>query len=224
MKRFASNTLILNLKNYEEMLGSGTLALALAAQRVSEDTKVEIIIAPPTPFLAFIAAEVQIPVFSQGVTGEEIGQSTGAVIPESVRGALVAGTLLNHSEARIDPKKLKDLVDRCRSAGLKVCVCVENAREAEIVASFRPDYIAIEPKELIGTGVSVSKAKSGLILETVNVLRRLGFRGKILCGAGITKADDVTAALALGVNGVLVSSSVVKKEIKRPKSVSWRTL
>ncbi len=32
----------------------------------------------------------------------------------------------------------------------------------------------------------------------------------ILCGAGITKGDDVAAALELGTTGVLVASGIVK--------------
>jgi len=35
---------------------------------------------------------------------------------------------------------------------------------------------------------------------------------KILCGAGVSYADDVTAALTLGTDGVLVASSVVKSK------------
>jgi triosephosphate isomerase len=32
----------------------------------------------------------------------------------------------------------------------------------------------------------------------------------VLCGAGITKGEDVTAALRLGTEGVLVASGIVK--------------
>lgn len=211
MKKQNRKTLIVNLKNYPEMLGERTLMLALAAGKVSEKTGVEIIIAPPTTFVAFIAANTRVPVFGQGITEGEVGQSTGSVIPESVKGAGAAGTLLNHSEARIeDAKKLKGLVERCQKLALKVCVCVENPQEAKSVAELRPDYIAVEPKELIGTGISVSKAKPGLISETVEVLRKAGFRGEILCGAGITSGEDAIAALKLGAQGILVASCVVK--------------
>jgi triosephosphate isomerase len=37
-----------------------------------------------------------------------------------------------------------------------------------------------------------------------------GFRGKVLCGAGIVSGEDVERAVELGAEGVLVSSSVVR--------------
>jgi triosephosphate isomerase len=70
--------------------------------------------------------------------------------------------------------------------------------------------IAVEPPELIGSGVAVSKAKPEIITETVSKIRRIDKEVTILCGAGITSGDDVKEALRLGTQGVLVASGVVK--------------
>jgi triosephosphate isomerase len=78
------------------------------------------------------------------------------------------------------------------------------------LARLEPDYIAVEPPELIGSGVAVSKARPELVSRTVSKVKQTGFRGKILCGAGIVSGDDVKKAVELGADGVLVSSSVVK--------------
>jgi triosephosphate isomerase len=78
------------------------------------------------------------------------------------------------------------------------------------LARLEPDYIAVEPPELIGSGVAVSKARPGLVSQTVSRVKDTGFRGKILCGAGIVSGGDVKRAVELGADGVLVSSSVVK--------------
>jgi len=78
-----------------------------------------------------------------------------------------------------------------------------------------PDMIAIEPPELIGTGISVSKARPELITESVNEIRRLNSRVKVLCGAGVTSAEDVSKALELGSEGVLVASGIVKSKDPR---------
>ncbi len=213
MEKTKSRTLILNFKNYPEILGAGALKLTLAAKKVGDETKVEMIIAAPTPFVAFLATTGQVPVFSQTLGKGEVGKSTGALIPEAIKGAWATGVLLNHSEARIgDYEELKELVKKCQKLELKICVCIESPEEAKSVAKLHPDYIAIEPKELIGTGISISTAKPELISKTAEVLRKAGFRGKILCGAGITRKEDVGAALKLGAQGILVSSSVVKAE------------
>jgi triosephosphate isomerase len=69
-----------------------------------------------------------------------------------------------------------------------------------------PDYIAIEPPELIGTGVSVSQARPSVITESV----KLAGGVKVLTGAGISTGGDVSKALELGTHGVLVASGIVK--------------
>jgi triosephosphate isomerase len=78
------------------------------------------------------------------------------------------------------------------------------------VASLKPDVIAVEPPELIGTGVSVSKAKPDVVAGTVKLVRGVNKKVTVLCGAGISRGEDVTAALKLGTQGVLVASGIVK--------------
>jgi triosephosphate isomerase len=70
--------------------------------------------------------------------------------------------------------------------------------------------IAIEPPELIGTGIPVSKAKPEVVTGTVRLVRKVDPEVMILCGAGITQGEDVQAALKLGTQGVLVASGIVK--------------
>jgi triosephosphate isomerase len=70
--------------------------------------------------------------------------------------------------------------------------------------------LAVEPPELIGTGIPVSKAKPEVVSDTVSLVRRINSDVVILCGAGITTGEDVAAALKLGTQGVLVASGIVK--------------
>jgi len=89
-------------------------------------------------------------------------------------------------------------------------VCASTARLAAAVALSEPDMVAIEPPELIGSGRAVSKERPEVVTESVERIRAVNSRVKILCGAGITTGDDVHAALKLGTQGVLVASGVVK--------------
>jgi triosephosphate isomerase len=70
--------------------------------------------------------------------------------------------------------------------------------------------VAIEPPELIGTGRAVSKENPAIVSDSVKRVRRVNSTVAILCGAGISTGDDVSAALRLGTNGILVASGVVK--------------
>jgi triosephosphate isomerase (TIM) len=203
-------TLIVNFKNYPEVLGRGSLDLAKAAQGVAAKRGVEVIVAPPTPMLALVASQVKIPVYSQDLGSAEGEKTTGSVLPEGVKSAGCAGTILNHSESRKAPAELKAMVPRAKMASLEVCLCARSGAEAARLSALSPRFVAVEPPELIGTGVAVSRAKPGLIRSSVKAVRRAGFSGEILCGAGIASGEDVKKAVELGADGVLVASSVVK--------------
>ena len=203
-------TLILNLKNYPEVLGEGSLRIAKAAQRAALTTGAEVIVAPPGPMVALLVSRVTIPVFSQTVGSETGDKTTGAFLPEAVKATGAKGTLLNHSESSRPLGELERLVPRLRGLSLEVCLCAGTTSKAMTLARLEPNYIAVEPPELIGSGVAVSKARPELVSRTVSKVKQTGFRGKILCGAGIVSGDDVKKAVELGADGVLVSSSVVK--------------
>lgn len=203
-------TLIVNCKNYPEVLGEGAVRIALAAKRVAGAVEVDVIVAPPTPMLGLVASKTRARVFSQTVAGKTGDRTTGAILPEAVKAAGAAGTILNHSESRRPPAELTRLVTRLSGMGLEVCLCARTSQEAAKLAKLAPTYIAVEPPELIGSGVAVSRAKPGLIEKTVAAVRKAGYGGKVLCGAGIVSGEDVKMAVELGTDGVLVASSVVK--------------
>lgn len=201
---------VINLKNYPEVLGASALRLAQAAERVSTKVEVEIMVAPPAPSLALVASGTRIPILGQKVDDAGEGKSTGAVIPEALAAWGCAGSIMNHAEARIPVDTVGRLVARMKSLRLTSCVCAEDTAELLRVARFSPEHIAVEPPELIGTGVSVSTARPELVSGSVEAAKQAGYAGKVLCGAGIVSAADARRAIELGTRGVLVASSVVK--------------
>ncbi|MDG6963750.1 MAG: triosephosphate isomerase [Nitrososphaerota archaeon] len=202
-------TIIVNCKNYPETMGDGSLRLAEAVKAAGEELRVEAVIAPPLPMLALVA-KTGAKVYSQAVGSGAGDKTTGAVLPEAVRAAGAAGTILNHSECRLPFSQLSKLVPRVQGMGMGVCLCAGTSREASKLASLSPRYVAVEPPGLIGSGVAVSRAKPALVRKTVSAVRESGFKGGVLCGAGIVSGEDVRRAVELGADGVLVASSVVK--------------
>ena len=77
-------------------------------------------------------------------------------------------------------------------------------------AALGPEYVAIEPPELIGSGISVSKANPDIIRKSVAAVRAVNPKVKVLTGAGIQSGECVKIAVDLGTDGVLLASSVVK--------------
>lgn len=203
-------TLIVNFKNYSEVLGDGSVRLAGSAERISAGTGIEIVVAPPVPSIAQVARSVKIPVYAQGVSPSKGEKTTGSVTAESARGFGARGSLVNHSEARLSQKDLRMVVSRLGELSMDVCLCAGTAAEIKRLAVFMPRYLAVEPPDLIGSGIAVSKARPQLVTRSVEAARSAGYSGQVLCGAGIVSGKDVEAAVELGADGVLVSSSVVK--------------
>ena len=207
----------MNFKTYIESTGKRAIDLAKVAEEVSRETGVTIIVAPQFTDIEPVSKTVDIPVFSQHVDSLKPGAHTGHVLAEAVKSAGAEGSLLNHSEKRISSSEIADSLKLCVDADLRSLVCADTTEASIEIAKMLPDMIAIEPPELIGTGVSVSKAHPELITESVKQIRRVNRSVKILCGAGITTAEDVSKALELGSEGVLVASAVVKN--KDPRTV-----
>ncbi|MEM1816392.1 MAG: triose-phosphate isomerase, partial [Desulfurococcaceae archaeon] len=93
---------------------------------------------------------------------------------------------------------------------LEVLACADVPETGAAIAVLRPDMVAVEPPELIGTGISVSKAKPEVITNSVKLIREVNSEVKILTGAGISTGEDVYVAIKLGTVGVLVASAIVK--------------
>ncbi len=201
---------VLNFKVYPEVLGKRGWELAKMAAAVAEDTGASIVIAPPLSDLAHVAKMVHIPVFGQHTDTAEAGAHTGWLPPEALLEAGAAGTLLNHSERKIPHKNVAALIPRCEALGLEVIACADDLKEAEALARLGPDYVAIEPPELIGGDVSVTSAKPEVVSGAVAAIHRINPDVGVLCGAGVKDRRDVRRALELGTVGVLLASGVVK--------------
>jgi triosephosphate isomerase len=206
-----------NMKTYPESTGAGGMRLAMLCQEVSEATGKSLVVAPPQCDLALYANTLALPVLAQHVDNVKPGGTTGRVTPEAVKAIGCAGALINHSEYRLSPEDVKALVERCAKLGLVSIVCTKDAKESQEYAKFKPDFIAVEPPELIGGDVSVTTANPSIVSDSVAAVKRMSPGTKVLCGAGVKNGADVRKALELGADGVLLASGVVKA--KDPKAV-----
>jgi len=210
LNRVKAPLILVNFKTYLEATGKNALELAKAAEKVSLESEVCVGVAPQFADISLISREVSIPIFAQHVDPIKPGSYTGHVLPEDVKSAGAAGILVNHSERRLKLADIDAVIARAREVALLTVVCTNNAAVSAAAAALRPDMIAVEPPELIGTGISVSKARPEVVTSTVDDVRRINSEVMILCGAGITSGEDVSAALKLGTEGVLVASGIVK--------------
>lgn len=189
------------------------MELSKVSERVSEDTGVDIIIAPPTSSLSQVRAAVKTPVISQHIDLSKPGSTTGFLVPEIVKSYGAVGSLINHSEHRFDSSdSIRELVNILKNLQMISIVCVRTPEEAGTIANFNPDFIAIEPPELIGSGKAVSKENPSIITESISAVAERSNSSKVICGAGIVDRADVESALKLGAKGILVASGIIKAQ------------
>lgn len=205
--------IITNFKTYESATGHDALVLAKIHEEVAQQTGADIRIAVQLADLYRITQAVKIPVYAQHVDAVEYGSNTGHVLPQAVKAAGAVGTLLNHSERRLERYVLAETLEKAKATGLNVILCAKEPEEGGSFIGFDVEAIAVEPPELIGGNISVSTAKPEIISNAAELIGKQ----KLLVGAGVKNGEDVAKSLELGAKGVLLASGVTKAE--NPKAV-----
>jgi triosephosphate isomerase len=207
--------IIVNFKAYAEGFGKNGFKIARAAEEISEKVDDYIAIAPTILELPKFAESFSIDVFAQHVDAIEFGSHTGRITAEMLREKGAKGSLINHSERRLRLADIEFLVSKLRELELVSVVCTNNITTTAAAAALVPDFVAVEPPELIGSGIPVSKAEPEIVENSVRAAKDVA-DVKVLCGAGISKHEDYVMALDLGADGVLLASGIVKA--KNPKT------
>lgn len=206
--------LIINLKTYSESTDKNAIKLAKICYDLRKDAKkrnVEIILCPQTLDLKDVAKS-KVKSYSQHIELCSAGANTGWPIAENVKACGGKGVLISHSEHILDTKGVHKRIDLARSLGMETCVCARDVATARKLAKFKPNYIAVEPAELIGGDISISTANPKLISNSV---KAVAGNCELLVGAGVKNCEDVRIAVSLGAKGILVASGVVKARNKK---------
>ena len=203
-------TAIVNLKNYKESTGKNIENFLGSLNSVHTDEKVRIIMAINPIDLKSARKYSKFEVFSQTVDPVPKGSFTGKIPMESLSEIGVNGSLINHSENRIEPQKIESIIQMSRTYSLETVLCVESPEEASRYASLKPNFMAYEPPSLIGGNISVTTAEPSIISDVVSVCRTHGV--KVLVGAGVKTDEDARRSVELGAEGVLLASGIVKSD------------
>lgn len=201
--------IILNLKNYTESIGDNLNKLLDALKKLVTNFpqyKDKIMVSPSMVHL--IDAKKNYPelhIISQHVDSKGLGSTTGWVPAEVLISSGIDTVILNHSEHRVLPEA-EDYIDSLQEKGLKIVACCENVEEAKMFIDKKVFAVAYEPKDLIGSGISVT-TRPEAVKEFVEVVK-----GKtlVLIGAGVSTKEDVVNGVKLGAEGALLASAFVK--------------
>lgn len=211
---------VINTKNYSETSGNQLPKFVSTVWDVSNKdmfkNELEFYVAPPAFGLATaFNSNASYRILAQHVDTQKVGASTGFSVPEIAKSFGAVGSLVNHNEHRISPSEVEQLVSRLRSLQMVSVVCARDDEEVRQFSRFDPDFIAVEPPDLIGSGKAVSKERPEIILESKKALdesKSSESQTRLLCGAGIADGIDAKLSVELGAEGILVASGVVKAE------------
>lgn len=201
--------ILVNYKTYERGYGKNALELTKILENIAKEHDASIAAAVCPTDIRTISENCDIPVFAQAVDPINFGSHTGYILAEAVKEAGAMGTLINHSEHRLLLADIEACARRAKEVGLLTCICTNNLATSKACATLKPDFVAVEPPELIGGDISVSKAEPELVSDTVKAVKALAPEVMVLCGAGVKNGEDVKKALELGSEGVLLASGVV---------------
>lgn len=201
---------ILNYKTYLESSGRNALSLAKDLESASSESGIPMMAAPQAVDIYRIKQETSIPLFAQNIDPITPGGHTGHDLIQAFMDSGISGSLVNHSEKRMKLADIDEVVKLLGKNNLTSCVCSNNIETSKAIATLNPDYVAVEPPELIGSGIPVSQAQPEVVEDTVKEVKAINSDVKVLCGAGISTGDDMKAAVDLGAEGVLLASGIIK--------------
>jgi len=210
-----SPIIIVNLKAYEQGYGANGFDLCKIMEEISIEHNVNLAAAVSAIDLVDFSDNLKIPIFAQHVDGVNYGSHTGSILPEAVRYSGAVGTLVNHAECQMSWDEIEKTINRCKDLGLSTVLCTADLKSSEKGAHLNPDMVAVEPPELIGGDISVSTAKPEIISDTVEMVKKINSNISVLCGAGVKNQNDISKAISLGSQGILLASGVVKSSEPR---------
>ena len=206
--------IVLNVKTYAEATGNSALEIAVAMDKIGKETGASMAIAVQATDISKCVEKISIPVFAEHIDPITPGSHTGWTLPEAVKAAGAVGTLVNHSEHRLKLADIDVCITRAKELGLDHIICSNNVSTSKAIAAFSPNFVAVEPPELIGGDISVTSADPDIVSNSVSAVKNIDNNVKVLCGAGVKNGKDVAKAIELGAEGVLLASGVVKAKDK----------
>ena len=207
---------VVNHKTYETAQADAAVELAKAIRNAQRQGVHMISAVSAFDLSAVVTGSPGLTVWSQHLDPVGFGSNTGHLAPATAIARGAVGSLLNHSECRVSFEHIENVLSMLPD-DFTICVCAATVEEATRIASLDPDFIAIEPPELIGGDISVTTADPAIVSDTVAAVHAVNPEVRVLCGAGVKNGDDVAAAIDLGAHGVLLASGVT--EASNPTAV-----
>ncbi|WP_110954647.1 triose-phosphate isomerase [Anaerosinus massiliensis] len=205
MKKVCCPFLVVNPKSY--LYGKKALELAKEADKIAQQTKLQIFFTCPFADIRFIKDHTSyITVTAQHMESLRPGRGMGHILPESLKEAGANAVFLNHAENPMTVSELSKTILRAKELDMITIVCADSVAEAIAIAKMDPDILLCEPTELIGTGQVADK---NYVLETTEKIRSINPAIAVMIASGVTTAEDVYNVIMLGADGTGGTSGIL---------------
>ena len=201
---------VINLKAYKQSTKKNFISLIKIIKKFEKDLikKKVVVIICPNHFeineLNKKFSSKNIWFFSQSCDEFDFGAYTGKIPIHFLSEYKIRGTLINHSENKISFDKIKTTIEKAKKMKIKTIICCSTFNEFKKIEKLKPNFIAYEPKNLIGGDISVSTSKPQIIQKITNYSNV-----DILVGAGVKTKEDIEKSIKLKAKGILASSGIV---------------
>jgi len=202
--------IVLNMKTYSESTGNNALEIVKIMDKVSIESGINMAVSVQSTDIKECSENISIPIFAEHTDPILPGSHTGWTLPEAIKSAGAVGSLINHSEHRLKLADIDFCISRAKVLDLDQIVCSNNILTSKAIAALSPNFLAVEPPELIGGDISVTSANPDIVSGSVKAVENVDDKVKVLCGAGVKNGVDVARAIELGSVGVLLASGIIK--------------
>ena len=206
--------IVLNMKTYSESTGENALDIVKIMNNVSIESGINMAVSVQSTDIKECSENISIPVFAEHIDPILPGSHTGWTLPEAIKSAGAVGSLINHSEHRLKLADIDFCISRAKVLDLDQIVCSNNILTSKAIAALSPNFLAVEPPELIGGDISVTSANPDIVSGSIKAVKDVDDKVRVLCGAGVKNGVDVARAIELGSVGVLLASGIIKSKDK----------
>ena len=191
------------------LYGRAMLALAQHADQLTRKYDVQVVITPQAVDIPLLVRETEhVLVFAQHMDALKPGRGIGSVLPEAIKEAGAAGTLLNHAEKKLSMAEIERTIKRADEVGLATMVCADDLGEGLEIARMNPNVILVEAPKLIEAGRRGIEDQQG-IQEVNRRLWEVNPNIRILHGGGMSTGEDVYNIVKWGAQATGSTSGVI---------------
>ena len=148
LRKIKTPFFMVNPKSY--LYGKKLLKLALAADAIAKEKDFDVFFTAPFVDLRMIAENTtNLIVTAQHMDSLKAGRGMGYVVPEALAEAGVKAVFLNHAEHSLKLEELVKVINRAKENDMYTVVCADSVKEAQAIATLKPDILLCEPTELM---------------------------------------------------------------------------